>query len=152
MTYTTEQIAKLLADITPGEWSYCEYHPWVRWGDREPEPSYELDGPIFSTVGYDTLDREGDAAFIAAAPAIVAQQQKQIAALTSKLEDAISIAETGRLEPIDVDYLLRALDDSPIQKSANLCSICEKNEAIPDYPLCADCASDVEQRVHGARK
>lgn len=84
--YTTEQIAALLASITPGEWTYSEYHPWVRWGDREPEPTYELDGPVFSTYGEDLLDREGDAAFIAAAPAIVAQQQDRIAALEAVLD------------------------------------------------------------------
>lgn len=54
----------------------------------------------------------------------------------------------GRLLPL----ALAQLSLQVLRIVNNLCSICEKNEAIPDYPLCADCASDVEQRVHGARK
>lgn len=89
-TYTQEQIAALLADITPGEWTYSEYHQWVRWGDRDPDPVYELDGPIFSLVGYDTLYREADAKFIAASPAIIAQQIAKIESYEKLLHGILS--------------------------------------------------------------
>lgn len=70
---THEEIAALLAGITPGEWSYCEQHQWVSWGDSEPPPIYGLDGPIFASYSFDAFEREADAKFIAAAPDMVKQ-------------------------------------------------------------------------------
>lgn len=73
--YTHEQIAALLAGITQGEWECAEFRRWAEWGQPDPPPVWEVDGPDYAlgNAPHGSYDNQADAEFIAAAPAIVAQ-------------------------------------------------------------------------------
>ena len=67
MTYTTEQIKEMLAEITPGEWECSEsfYTLFVGVKGKNTSVYQVLDGELYI--------KDEDARFIAAAPAIVRQ-------------------------------------------------------------------------------
>lgn len=87
MTYTTEQIARWVADITPGEWTSYDYEDEEDMGLSADEKlgAYWIGGPAFIAYDVYSLFNKQDAEFIAAAPAIVRQQADRIKELETAL-------------------------------------------------------------------
>jgi hypothetical protein len=95
MTYAKHQIAALLAGITPGEWTADFGHRGpAEWDNhRDPHIYAETDDHLryICQTTYDMQSHSqshnvvADTLFIAAAPAIVAQQHARIAALEAAL-------------------------------------------------------------------